>query len=192
MPVNVTGVKQLQKALRDVEPALEKQMKANIKAAMTIVQNKARGYLPLQSEVLSGWAKGTVSAETINYRAFPAYDYALARRLIKYNAGTNKRNRNGFAAAFYVANISAPGAIFETAGRKGQGKQGESLNPDAGVQFNSAAEALSSMKGAGKQRGRLIYRAWFEEGNKVIPAVVDAIDSVATKFVADTQIRKAE
>ena len=193
MPVNVTGVKQLQKAMREVEPELNKQMSKDIKTAMLIVRDAARGYLPQQNEVLSGWGKGTASADTIKYRAFPAYDYSLAKSLIKYNAGTNKRNRSGYRAAFYVANISAPGAIFETAGRKNRrgSSDSESLNPNAGIQFIESAESISQMKGENKQRGRLIYRAWFEESNKVIPAVVKAINTVATDFNTKTQLGKA-
>ena len=58
MPVVVNGVKQLQKAMREVEPELNKQMSKDIKTAMLIVRDKARGYLPQQNEVLSGWGKG--------------------------------------------------------------------------------------------------------------------------------------
>lgn len=193
MPVNVTGVKQLQKAMRDVDPQLNKQMSKDIKIAMTIIRDKARGYLPQQNQVLSGWGKGTASIDTVKFRPFPPYDYALARDLIKYSAGTNKRNRSGFAAAFYVANISAPGAIFETAGRKNRrgSSESKSLNPNAGIQFIESAESISQMKGEGKQRGRLIYRAWFEESNRVIPAVVQAINTVATDFNKKTQLSKA-
>jgi hypothetical protein len=193
MPVVVNGVKQLQKAMREVEPELNKQMAKDIKTAMLIVRDKARGYLPQQSEVLSGWGKPTSSSGIINYRPFPAYDYSLAKSLIKYNAGTNKRNRRGFAAAFYVANISAPGAIFETAGRKNRrgAPDSQSINPNAGIQFIESAESISQMKGEGKQRGRLIYRAWFEESNKVIPAVVKAINTVAIDFKNKTQLPKA-
>jgi hypothetical protein len=50
---------------------------------------------------------------------------------------------------------------------------------------------LSSMKGQGMQRGRVIFRAWDETKNKVIPAVVEAIDTVAVKFKKDTELRKA-
>ena len=191
MPVNVTGVKQLQKAMRDVEPALNKQMSKDIKTVMLTVRDKARGYLPAQNEVLSGWGKGTGSAETINYRAFPAYDYALAKSKVAYSAGQNKSNRSGYKAAFYVYNNSAPGAIFETAGRKNQPRGEGSLNPNAPEQFNSAAEMLTSMKGYGKQRGRVIFRAWDETKNKVIPEVVKAINTVATDFNTKTQISKA-
>ena len=193
MPVVVNGVKQLQKAMRDVEPALNKQMSKDIKTAMLIVRDKARGYLPQQNEVLSGWGKGTASADTVKYRPFPPYDYSLAKNLIKYNAGTNRRNRSGFAAAFYVANISAPGAIFETAGRKNPrgSSSSESLNPNAGIHFIESAESLSQMKGQNKQKGRLIYRAWSEESNRIIPAVVDAINTVATDFNNKTQLTRA-
>jgi hypothetical protein len=191
MPVNVTGVKQLQKAMRDVEPALNKQMSKDIKTVMLTVRDKARGYLPLQNQVLSGWAKATASTETITYRAFPPYDYALAREKVAYSAGENKRNRSGYRAAFYVYNNSAPGAIFETAGRRNNPRGRGSLNPNAPAQFNAAAEMQSSMKGYNKQRGRVIFRAWDETKNKVIPQVVKSINTVATDFNKKTEISRA-
>ena len=193
MPVNVTGVKQLQKAMKDVDKDLNKEMSKNIKQAMLIVRNRARGYLPQQSDVLSGWGKGTASIDTIKEpkRLFPPYDYALAKSKVQYSAGQNKANDRGFRAAFYVYNNSRSGAIFETAGRLGRPRGNKSLNPNAPEQFNSAAEMLSSMKGQGKQRGRVIYRAWDETKDIVIPKVVNAIDTVAVKFKKDTELRKA-
>jgi hypothetical protein len=192
MPVVVNGVKQLQKAMRDVEPQLNKEMLKNIKVAMLIVRNKARGYLPQQNEVLSGWAKGTASTETIKskYDAFPPYNYTQARDGIIYSAGKNKRNMSGFSAAFYVANTTAPGMIFEWAGRKNRPEGAGSLNPNASAQFNSAAEMLTSMKGQGQFKGRAVYRAWDETKNKVIPAVVNAIESTAIKFNKNTEIKR--
>ena len=190
MPVNVTGVKQLQKALRDVEPELNKEMLKNIKVAMLIVRNKARGYLPQQNEVLSGWAKGTASVQTIKYKAFPSYNYAQARDGIIYSAGKNKRNMSGFSAAFYVANTTAPGMIFEWAGRKNRPTGEGSLNTNAPAQFNAAAEMLTSMKGSGQFRGRAVYRAWDETKNRVIPAVVNAIESTAVRFNKSTEIKQ--
>jgi len=191
MPVNVSGVKQLQKAMKAVEPNLNMQMSKDIKAVMLIVRDKARGYLPGQNEVLSGWAKGTASIGTINYRAFPAYDYALAKSKVQYSAGQNKTNRSGFKAAFYVYNNSAPGAIFETAGRKHPDGDpaSESLNPKAGIHFIQSAQNLSPLKGSGMERGRAIYRAWYEDQGKVYGAVLDAITTVANKFNAG-QLKK--
>ena len=193
MPVVVTGVKQLQKAMREVDKDLNKEMSKNIKTAMLIVRNRARGYLPQQSEVLSGWGKGTASIDTIKEpkRLFPPYDYDLAKSGVQYSAGQNKANNKGFRAAFYVYNNSRSGAIFETAGRLNRPRDNKSLNPNAPTQFNSAAEMLSSMKGQGMQRGRVIYRAWDETKEIIIPKVVNAIDTVAVKFKKDTELRKA-
>ena len=193
MPVVVNGVKQLQKALQDVDKDLNKEMSRNIKQAMLLVRDKARGYLPAQNEVLSGWGKGTASLETIKdpNRLFPPYDYAFARSKVQYSAGQNKRNNKGFRAAFYVYNNSRSGAIFETAGRLNKPRNNRSLNPNAPAQFNSAAEMLSSMKGQGRQKGRVIYRAWDETKSQVIPVVVKAIDTVAVKFIKDTEIKRA-
>jgi hypothetical protein len=47
------------------------------------------------------------------------------------------------------------------------------------------------MKGQGKQRGRVIYRAWDETKDVIIPRVVNAIDTVAKKFIKDTEQRRA-
>jgi hypothetical protein len=179
--------------MRDVDKDLNKEMSKNIKQAMLIVRDRARGYLPSQNEVLSGWGKGTGSMETVKdpNRLFPPYDYAYAKSKVAYSAGQNKSNDKGFKAAFYVFNNSRSGAIFETAGRIGRPRGNRSLNPNAPVQFNAAAEMLSSMKGQGKQRGRVIYRAWDETKDVIIPRVVNAIDTVAKKFIKDTEIRRA-
>jgi hypothetical protein len=179
--------------MKDVDKDLNREMSKNVKRAMLIVRDRARGYLPQQSEVLSGWGKGTASLETIKdpKKLFPPYDYALAIGGVAYSAGQNKRNNSGYRAAFYVYNNSRSGAIFETAGRLNKPRGNKSLNPNAPAEFNSAAEMLSSMKGQGMQRGRVIFRAWDETKNKVIPAVVEAIDTVAVKFKKDTELRRA-
>ena len=188
MPVNVTGVKQLQAAMKVIDPNLNKEMNTEIRNAMIPIRDQARGYMPANEEVLSGWRKINVTAEQ-KYRAFPFYDQNIARNGIVYSTGQSKRNAAGFSYTNYVANKSASGAIFETAGRKQRGKQGESLNPDAGIQFNQAAESLSSMKGTGANRGRAIYRAWNEDQGNVYAAVVKAIETVATKF-NNSQLKK--
>ena len=188
MPVNVTGVKQLQKAMRAVDDDLFKEMSTGIKAVMLPIRDKARDYLPYQDEVLSGWGTATASVATANYRAFPAYNYQTAKTGIKYKAGSNKRNRNGFSVTNYVSNESAPGAIYETAGRKNPNGSsgGASLNPDASIQFIQALpEMMNNYRATGRKRdGRLIYRAWAEDSGKVYKKVVDAVEKTAKKFNA--------
>ena len=190
MPVNVTGVKELIKAMDLVDSNLNKEMQDEIKAVMIPVRDKAKGYMPANAEVLSGWRKINVTLEQ-KYRAFPFYDQDVAKNGIYYSKGSTRRNQSGFSVTNFVANKSASGAIFETAGRKNRrgASNSKSLNPNAGIQFIESAENISQLKGEGNQRGRAIYRAWFEESNKVYPAVVKAIDTVATKF-NNGQIKK--
>ena len=188
MPVNVTGVKQLIAAMDAVDKNLNKEMQAEIKAVMIPIRDKAKSYMPSNDQVLSGWNKINVTAQQ-NYRAFPFYDQTIASNGVYYSKGSSKANKNGFSMINFIANRSASGAIFETAGRKQAGKQGESLNPNAGIHFNQSAQSLSPLKGSGMERGRAIYRAWYEDQGKVYGAVLDAITTVANKFNAG-QLKK--
>jgi hypothetical protein len=74
----------------------------------------------------------------------------------------------------------------------------DSNNPFAGYQFVTAMGGLTSQtrfKGqvggaSRKTKGRLIYKAWSQDSVKVYTAIVDAINSTATKFNKSTQVKK--
>jgi len=74
----------------------------------------------------------------------------------------------------------------------------DSNNPFAGYQFVTAMGGLTSQSrfkgqvgGASrKTKGRLIYKAWSQDSVKVYTAIVDAINSTATKFNKSTQVKK--
>jgi len=214
MPVNVTGIKEMKKALGEVDKDLLKDVQAQIRVAMLPIRDKARGYAPADSDVLSGWTKAAGIIGPMKYRSFPKYNQEQVIQGIKYSAGRNKRNQKGWAAANYVSNNSAPGAIYETAGRK-SGPGGapwigrdvsetdrnisHSNNPRAGAQFIAAAGPLVNARPQGmvgnnqgyKQKGRLIYRAAAEEQGKAMSHILKALDNTAAKFVKRTEIRKA-
>jgi hypothetical protein len=214
MPVNVTGIKEMKKALGEVDKDLLKDVQAEIRAAMLPIRDKARGYAPQDSIVLSGWTKPGGLIGPMKYRTFPKYNHEQVVQGIKYSAGRNKRNKAGWAASNYVSNISAPGAIYETAGRK-SGPGGapwigrdvsetdknisHSNNPRAGAQFIAAAGPLYNARPQGmvgnnkgyKQKGRLIFRAASEEQGKAMSHILKALDNTAAKFVKRTEIRKA-
>jgi hypothetical protein len=183
MPVNVTGVKEIVRAMKNVDPELNKQMQKTIRDAMIPIRDKARGYLPSNSDVLSGWARINVTPEQ-KYRAFPFYDETIASNGVYFSSGQSKRNSAGFSFTHFVANKSASGAIFETSGRKNPGgsSRSRSINPDAGVNFIQSAQQQSPLTGSGKERGRAIYRAWAEDQGKVYPAVIRAVETTAIKF----------
>jgi len=214
MPVNVTGIKEMKKALGEVDKDLLKDVQAEIRAAMLPIRDKAKGYAPQDSTVLSGWTNPGGLIGPMKYRSFPKYNHEQVVQGIKYSAGRNKRNQKGWAASNYVSNISAPGAIYETAGRK-SGPGGapwigrdvsetdknisHSNNPRAGAQFIAAAGPLYNARPQGmvgnnkgyKQKGRLIFRAASEEQGKAMSHILKALDNTAAKFVKRTEIRKA-
>lgn len=188
MPVEFTGVNELRKALKQYAPDLDKQLKKELKEATSSVVKTARGYAPA-SAPLSNWGKG-------NGR-FPIYNARTVKNGIRLSTARSKKNKNGFSSSIRIVNASAAGAIYETAGRKnpwGQpwvgpaGKAGKSYshspNKYAGRDFIAAMGG--EFKGKGKERGRLIYRAWEEDQGKTQDAVIKAVMKTNQLFTAKT------
>jgi hypothetical protein len=176
MPVEVKGAKNLRKALRKFEPDLAKMTTKEMGAALKPITSKARGYLPSNSAMLSGWTSATSSENTIKYRVFPKYDQAEAKKGVKYSTTPSKPNRRGFISLARIMNTSAGGAIYDTAGRKNPSGQptftrtrftpasyredgrgyNKSLNPNAGKQFLDRANATGQLVNARpRQQGQV-------------------------------------
>jgi hypothetical protein len=197
MPVNLEGVKGTISAMRKIDPELLKEMNAEIKAVMIPIRNKARGYAPSpQPDNLYGWsdmAQGNkITAKTSAFREstldgqvkrlFPLYNADVVRKGIYYAQAPSSRNRNGWRALYYVANRSAAGAIYETAGRVNPGgsSKSRSTNPGAGAHFVSRMGPLYGSDRA--ERGRMIFRAWDEDQGKAQNAVIRAITNTVNAF----------
>jgi hypothetical protein len=168
MPVELKGADKLRKALREFEPDLAKATTKQMAAALKPITNKARGFLPSNGSMLSGWTSEASSTETTKYRHFPKYDQAEAIRGVKYSTSPSRPNKRGFVSLARIINASAGGAIYETAGRKnpsGQPSQAstrgkfsdyidtsnkvnKSLNPNAGKQFINRANSLGALVNA--------------------------------------------
>jgi hypothetical protein len=165
MPVELKGADKLRKALRKFEPDLAKMTTKEMAAALKPITNKARGFMPANGSMLSGWTSASSSEDTTNYRHFPKYDQTEAKRGVKYSTTPSRPNKRGFVSLARIMNTSAGGAIYETAGRKnpqGQPSQAstrgvfsdyidtsnkvnKSLNPNAGKQFINRANALGAL-----------------------------------------------
>jgi len=168
MPVELKGADKLRKALREFEPDLAKATTKQMAAALKPITNKARGYMPTNTQMLSGWTSETSLENTVKYRVFPKYDQTEAKRGVKYSTSPSKPNKRGFVSLARIINSSAGGAIYETAGRKnpsGQPSQAstrgkyssyidtsnkvnKSLNPNAGKQFIARANSLGELVNA--------------------------------------------
>ena len=173
-----------------------KNVRASLKTPMLKTTFKAKQNLPSNQNVLSGWLKQAEPQEG-QRRPFPAYDQATARAGIKYKLGPNKKNRKGYSVYNYVSNESAPGAIYETAGRKTDGSQGASLNPNAGIQFIAALPQVEDATMAGsvgrrgrKNKGRVIYKAWKEEQGDAYKGIQKAIDEAIFEYYKKLPLEK--
>ena len=172
MATELEGAVQLKRALKRFAPDLSKQTQAEIGAALKTVTAVAKGFVPSDSSLLSGWTnKG--SSENLNYRPFPKFNSGEAKRGISYSAAPSKPNKNGFVALARIFNKSAGGAIYETSGRKNPGgrevantitvtksyysysyerkgtkEENNSLNPNAGKQFWNSLESTGKLVNA--------------------------------------------
>lgn len=203
MPTEIKGVIELRKALRAYSPDLEKEMRREIYDIVKPVVSAAKGYVP--SEIVGlrrGWIRATkgkkITKTTSAFRrgVFPFYNPSEIKAGIKYSDKITKSNRAGFVSIFQIKNSSRAGAIYETAGRRDNGKAqpwvgpkgpsghmySHSVNPDAGQHFINAISNSGQMKGEGKRRGRLIYRAWNENQGRANAAVFKAIEKATERF----------
>ena len=132
MPVEVVGVKDVLNGLKFIDENMRVKIRAAIDPLMRGVALKAKGFVPGNSSVLSGWVKPISSG--ITYKPFPKYDASVARAGIGYNPGENKTMKNGFKVSNYVYNVSRSGSIYETAGRLNpQGRAPFQMTPSKGA-----------------------------------------------------------
>ena len=210
MPAEVKGLIELQKALKDYAPNLAVQLDDQMALALGGVVKKAQSYVPNDSP-LNNWSyrkRSEKNAEGL--RKFPLFNAARVVKNIKYSSTPRKTNRRGFKAVYFIINKSAEGAIYETAGRKnpsGQpwvGRKGDprnhdishSNNPNAGADFIQAMGELkqgnieSSTKRGRYMKGRLIFRAWAEDGGKANAAALTAIYNANEQFKKKQYFKK--
>ena len=132
MPVEVVGVKDVLNGLSFFDEDLRLRVARAIDPLMRQVAEKAKGFVPSDAQVLSGWSKPISSP--INYKPFPKYSSNEARAGIGYNPGKNKINKNGWQVSQYVYNVSRAGSIYETAGRLNpQGRAPFQMTPSKGA-----------------------------------------------------------
>ena len=190
MPVRVKGFIEVRKGMRKLAPELDKELTKNVRNVLKPVVKTARSYATPRIPGLSGWTfsgRGkAISAGNSAFRVgqFPKYNASEVRSGIKYSLRKSRPNSKGFTALYKIVNETRAGSIYEWAGRVNfdGSERSKSSNPKAGYHFNLALNSNSQLKGEGKLRGRLIYRAWYEDNQKATKAVLAAIDSTTERF----------
>lgn len=170
MPASVKGAVALRKSLRAFSPDLAKALPKEIAAALKPITKAAKGYLPDDGQVLSGWL-----AREGSEARFPSYNARIVKSGIGYKTSPSKPNSKGFRSLARVFNKSAAGAIYETMGRK---------TPSSRFVQNQQGKYGSQMKGRDKMEGRALFRAYEENNGKAREAVLAAIKNAADKLNA--------
>ena len=175
MPATIKGAVALRKSLRQFSPDLAKALPKEVAAALKPITKAARGYLPDNGQVLSGWLPRQMSEGR-----FPTYNARIVKAGIGYKTTPSKPNRRGFRSLARVFNKSEAVAIYETMGRK---------TPSSRFVQNQQGKYGSSMKGDGKLQGRALFRAYDENNGKAREAVLAAIKSAADKLNKRATVR---
>ncbi len=161
MPVEVKGIVEAQKALKKFAPDLYKEMNKEIRAAMRVVVDDARGKVPNQIDGLSGWqdqGKEVVSRTAGKVRGFPKYNPDVIRKGLTYSLGRSRRNSSGFVNTYRLLNKSAAGAIYETAGRKNPNGRSP-IQSVYGGSYVQGFEGTYKYKGQTRQRSTRNYNS---------------------------------
>jgi len=175
MPASVKGGIALRKSLRAFSPDLAKALPKEVGAALKPITKAAKGYLPDDGQVLSGWL-----ARDNSQARFPAYNVRLVKAGVGYKTTPSKPNRKGFRSLARVFNKTAAGAIYETMGRK---------TPTSRFVQNQDSKYSASLKGREKMQGRALFRAYDENNGKAREAVLAAIKGAADKLNARATVR---
>jgi len=167
MRAELVGASDLRRALRNFSPDLDKEVRAEMISFLKPVVKKARGYMPSNDDMPSGF----VEHEVITAQ-FPMYDAGKARRGIGYKLTPTKPNQRGWSSNVSIHNRTRAGAIYETAGRK------------SGIVGKFTPNLPGEFAGSLKMRGRAMFRAFSEDEGKARAGVIQALEKAAAKFNA--------
>lgn len=187
MPVEVKGVVEARKILRQLSPGILKEYNAQIASPLKEIARDARNMAPATFPNLSNFNYPGYDRKSAipGRRPFPSYVSGVVRRGLTYSLAKSRANRTGWVSLVSMLNKSAAGAIIETAGRRNTygSSQSKSRNPDAGNQFIAAMNLeIGTLKQTGqtaKTQGRLMGAALVENQGKAQSTILKVLDQVA-------------
>jgi hypothetical protein len=164
--VDFFGLRTFQKAVRDMDPELAKELRKTTRAPVASVYNSARRLVSQigDTDIPSGWRSGSGSGVWSDPTQ-KGWNNAKVRNGIKLQPG--KRGKYGVTNLYRISNNTAAGNIYEFA---------DSPRTPQGASF---------VRKISKQRpSRLIWRAWDEAGGDkaIMPAVNEAIEDIYKEF----------
>ena len=167
--IRLDGYQRLMRDLKQFEPELRKATLKEINSAAGLVRSTARKYVPADPG-LSGWDRAAYSESNAWYaRAFVGREVKAGIKVVR---GQSKRDRTGYKNEVGVANTTAAGAIYETAGSKSDGKTPQGRAFIAGIASTGLPQPLR----------RLVIRAIVEKTPEVSRRVKSVLEAAERKF----------
>lgn len=199
MPVVVSGVVELKKALRKLAPDIKKEMDTEIREALKPIIKDARAHVP------STAPGGLINWNNPGYErrprvpgkksAFPSYNQTVIRRGLTYSLANSRISKSSLTSLFTLFNKSRSGAIIETAGRLNPSgnPDSKSNNPDAGRRFIGAMNGIGGLKdyaGRGRESsGRLLFAAYARNQGRALNATLMAVEKAKQRLY--TRVRNS-
>jgi hypothetical protein len=143
--VVLTGIKETLDALIAFDKDAVKRFNKVINTELAGAERDARASVPLQP--LSGWSKNTMVGPLLpgQKRGWPGWNVGQVRYGIKKTKAQGKVRKgynNYTTSAGALLNESAPGAIFEIAGRKPQGSNKNKFVDNLNERFGKASRSI--------------------------------------------------
>jgi hypothetical protein len=162
MPTELKGASELRRAMKRFSPDLDKETRDEMVEFLKPLVKKARGFMPSNADMPSGFVGTAESGQ------FPKYDAGIARRGLGYKLTPTKPNRQGWVQTVSIHNKTAGGVIYEWAGRKSNSKFVSNLP--------------GQLAGSGKMAGRAMFKAYKEDEGRAKVGVIKALEKAAAKF----------
>jgi hypothetical protein len=148
--------------MKRFSPDLDKETRDEMVEFLKPLVKKARGFMPSNADMPSGFVGTAESGQ------FPKYDAGIARRGLGYKLTPTKPNRQGWVQTVSIHNKTAGGVIYEWAGRKSNSKFVSNLP--------------GQLAGSGKMAGRAMFKAYKEDEGRAKVGVIKALEKAAAKF----------
>jgi hypothetical protein len=160
----LTGLKETLKALGDFDKDAVKEFTKVINKELSSVKKEAQGFVE-SAPPLSGWA--TQPARKPRSRGgagWPAWDQSIIKQGISTSKSEGKVRKDYTTSAGAIKNKSAPGVIYELAGRKTRGN----------------GTFIKNLEGQVGTASRLIWKAVDKNKTKIEQNVYDALAKAKT------------
>jgi hypothetical protein len=156
----LTGLKETLKALGDFDKDAVKAFTKVINKELSSVKKEAQGFVEAKPP-LSGWATQPArNPRTRNGAGWPAWDQSIIKSGISTSKAEGKVRKDYTTSAGAIKNKSAPGVIYELAGRRTRGN----------------GTFIKNLEGNVGDASRLIWKAVDKSRGKVEKNISDALD----------------